>query len=311
MKKVIKLFLSGIILSSALLSSVNTFASTEKIMSFQIGEARVYTGGKYEPLDVAPYIQESTNSTMIPLRYVSTALNISENNVIFNQATKTVTIINSNDTLEFYVNSNSYKKNGITFTGNSIVEIKDGRTFVPLRSLAEAFDLYIEWNNYSKSAIVVANIDKTPQSNTNQTQVSNSNLQTTTSTSTTLTEQEIRAMEEEVVRLVNEERAKYGLQPLQISETLMQSARAKSEDMATRNYSSHTDPNGYTMYKELNVGENIAYGFNKSYNAINWWLNSEGHRANILNPNYKYIGVGFAKNSTSEYTYYWTQHFSY
>ena len=220
-------------------------------MCFAIGQAKVYVGGTYEPLDVAPYIQTKTNSTMIPLKYVATALNIPENNVVFNAKNKTVTITKGNDVLEFFVNSNSYKKNGVTFNGNGIVEIKGGRTFVPLRSLANAFDLYVEWDGYLKEAIVVANIDTTNQSvninqNNNQNQVSNNN----TNNSTTLTEQEIRAMEEEVVRLVNEERVKNGLKPLEISEKLMESARAKSEDMIKRNYYSHTDPDGYNMAKE-------------------------------------------------------------
>ena len=124
-----------------------------------------------------------------------------------------------------------------------------------------------------------------------------------------LTEEEIRAMEEEVVKLVNEERAKYGLQPLQISEKLMQTAREKSKDMATNNYFSHTDPNGYNMARDLNVAENVHGGSSDPKGAIYSWLNSKGHRENILNPNDKYIGVGFAKNNNSEYSNYWTQQF--
>ena len=314
MKKLSKLFLSSVIIGSLLLSYNNVFANIrEKTMCFAIGQAKVYVDGIYEPLDVAPYIQTKTNSTMIPLKYVATALNIAENNVVFNPTNKTVTITKGNDVLEFFVNSNSYKKNGITFSGNGIVEIKGGRTFVPLRSLADAFNLYVEWDGYLKEAIVVANIDTTNQNNNNQTQVSNSNsqTQTTTTTSTTLTEQEIRAMEEEVVRLVNEERAKYGLQPLQIREDLMQSARAKSEDMATRNYFAHIDPDGYSMAEDLKVAENCHAGNSTPGGAVSSWLDSEGHRANILNPDYKYIGVGYVKTFNAKYITYWTQHFSY
>ncbi|MDE6182060.1 MAG: hypothetical protein K2F59_02490 [Eubacteriales bacterium] len=306
-------------------------------MCFAIGQAKVYVGGTYEPLDVAPYIQTKTNSTMIPLKYVATVLNIPENNVVFNAKNKTVTITKGNDVLEFFVNSNSYKKNGVTFNGNGIVEIKGGRTFVPLRSLANAFDLYVEWDGYLKEAIVVANIDTTNQNITDSDKDINysSTINNTTNNinkpsylSAILsknrtpeeekcvtrdyipTEQETRIIEEEVVRIVNEERIKNGLQPLQISEDLMKTAREKSEDMATRNYVSHTDPDGYNMATDLKVAENITGGNYTPAGAVDDWLNSKGHRDNILNPNYKYIGVGYAKNSNSEYTNYWTQQFS-
>ncbi|MBS5794576.1 MAG: transporter [Clostridiales bacterium] len=124
-----------------------------------------------------------------------------------------------------------------------------------------------------------------------------------------LTEEEIRVMEEEVVRLVNEERAKHGLYPLEISEKLMKTAKLKSNDMATRNYFSHTDPDGYTLYKQLEnldnywtIMENIVSGKSPCI-AMNTLLNSKPHKEQILNTNYKYIGVGFNNG-------YWTQHFS-
>ena len=118
-------------------------------------------------------------------------------------------------------------------------------------------------------------------------------------------------MEEEVVRLVNEEREKHGLQPLQISEKLMKTAREKSDDMVKNNYASHTDPNGYNMAKELNIAENIHGVSSTPDSAVYNWLDSkQGHKENILNPNLKYTGVGIAFDKNSEFIYYWTQQFS-
>lgn len=199
-------------------------------------------------------------------------------------------------------------------------EVKNGSTFIPLRSLESAFSVKIDWINETKTAILTNEIEdittniqveEQPIIEDVNTSLNNNNQQenTTVSSEKELTEEEIREMEEEVVRLVNEERAKYGLEPLQIDENLMQSSRTKSNDMATKNYSDHIDPNGYIMYKDLNVGENIAFGFSNGNGAINWWLNSKTHRENILNPDYKYIGVGYGKSLTSDYVDYWTQHF--
>lgn len=89
----------------------------------------------------------------------------------------------------------------------------------------------------------------------------------------------------------------------------MKTARIKSEDMAINNYFSHTAPNGYNMARELNVGENCHAGSSYPKGAVDSWLNSQGHRENILSPNYNYIGVGYGKSLASDYVDYWTQQF--
>lgn len=124
-----------------------------------------------------------------------------------------------------------------------------------------------------------------------------------------------RAFEQEVIRLVNEERAKAGLKPLTENWELSRVARFKSEDMATKKYFSHTSPtygSPFTMMKNFGIrysyaGENIAYGQKSAAEVMKGWMNSPGHRQNIMNSNYTQIGVGYVQNSNG--TPYWTQMF--
>ncbi|WP_445614045.1 CAP domain-containing protein [Geobacillus sp. YF-1] len=122
----------------------------------------------------------------------------------------------------------------------------------------------------------------------------------------------LNAYEQQVVELTNKERAKYGLPPLQVDLALSKVAREKSRDMAVNNYFSHNSPtygSPFEMMKKFGIsytaaGENIAKGQRTPQEVVNAWMNSEGHRANILNKNFTHIGVGFEENG-----YIWTQQF--
>jgi uncharacterized protein YkwD len=142
-------------------------------------------------------------------------------------------------------------------------------------------------------------------------------------------EDEIRELALEVVRLTNEERAKEGLPPLEVNEELMTAAQTKSQDMADNDYFSHDSPTwggstwmiipGYGDYITY-VGENIVglqqfWIYNRLSNpddAVLMWMQSKGHKANILNDGYNSIGVGVAyvKGDRGEYNQaYYTQVF--
>ncbi|MBQ8310480.1 MAG: SafA/ExsA family spore coat assembly protein [Clostridia bacterium] len=118
--------------------------------------------------------------------------------------------------------------------------------------------------------------------------------------------------EQEVVRLVNEERSKVGLKPLTQDWELSRVARYKSQDMKDNNYFSHTSPvygSPFQMIKSFGIsyrsaGENIAKGYATPQAVVNGWMNSAGHRANILNASYTHIGVGYVAAGK-----YWTQMF--
>jgi uncharacterized protein, YkwD family len=105
--------------------------------------------------------------------------------------------------------------------------------------------------------------------------------------------------EQLIVNLVNQERVNAGLQPLQVNFKLVKIARLKAQDMVDNNYFSHTSPtygSPFDMMKAEAVsyrsaGENIA-GNSTASGAMTAWMQSEGHRANIFNPNFTHIGVG-------------------
>jgi len=123
------------------------------------------------------------------------------------------------------------------------------------------------------------------------------------------------ALEDQVVTLVNNERAKHGLTKLTKNWQLARVARYKSQDMASKNYFSHTSPtygSPFTMMQNFGIsfsaaGENIAMGQQTPQAVMNAWMNSAGHKANILSAVYSQIGVGMAKNSKG--VLYWTQDF--
>ncbi|MGC5327515.1 SafA/ExsA family spore coat assembly protein [Brevibacillus sp. SYSU BS000544] len=125
----------------------------------------------------------------------------------------------------------------------------------------------------------------------------------------------VKSIEAEVVRLVNAERQKNGLRPLVINWEVSRVARYKSADMRDKNYFSHTSPtygSPFDMLRHFGItyraaGENIAAGQTTASQVMQGWMNSAGHRQNILNPTFTQIGVGYA--SGGSYRYYWTQMF--
>ena len=126
------------------------------------------------------------------------------------------------------------------------------------------------------------------------------------------TEADNLSFEKQVVALVNEQRAAYGLAPLTLSTELSNVARAKSQDMHDNNYFDHTSPTYGSPFEMMSsfgisyrtAGENIAMGYTTPEAVMNAWMNSSGHRANILNASYTQIGVGYVADGN-----YWTQEF--
>lgn len=121
------------------------------------------------------------------------------------------------------------------------------------------------------------------------------------------------AFANEVVRLVNEERAKAGLPALTVDRGAASAAQVRAKEIE-RSFS-HTRPDGSSFNSALTeagvnfrgAGENIAYGQNSPEKVMEGWMNSSGHRANILNSSYTSIGVGHYQNASG--VNYWTQLF--
>ena len=122
----------------------------------------------------------------------------------------------------------------------------------------------------------------------------------------------VASYEHEVVRLVNEIRQQNGLKPLTENWELSRVARYKSQDMLDNRYCSHTSPTYGSPFQMIQAfglsyrtaGENIAKGYASPQAVVDGWMNSSGHRANILNVSYTQIGIGYVAQGN-----YWTQMF--
>lgn len=120
------------------------------------------------------------------------------------------------------------------------------------------------------------------------------------------------SFEKEVVRLVNKERTSRGLKPLTQNWELSRVARYKSQDMKDNRYFAHNSPTYGSpgkMIRDFGIsyrsyGENIAKGYSTPQAVVDGWMNSSGHRQNILNPSFTQIGVGYVASGN-----YWTQMF--
>nr|WP_260471986.1 SafA/ExsA family spore coat assembly protein [Bacillus sp. HMF5848] len=125
----------------------------------------------------------------------------------------------------------------------------------------------------------------------------------------------VKSIESQVMQLTNQERAKYGLPALKADWELSRVARYKSADMRDKRYFDHTSPtygSPFTMMKNFGISyrsaaENIAAGQTTPRDVVNAWMNSSGHRKNILSSGMTHIGVGYAQGGS--YGHYWTQMF--
>jgi uncharacterized protein YkwD len=126
----------------------------------------------------------------------------------------------------------------------------------------------------------------------------------------------LTAFEAEVVDIVNARRAASGCGAISVDPRLTAAARAHSTDMATRGYFDHTSPDGVEFatritqagYRWSMAAENIAMGQSSPAEVMDAWMNSEGHRSNILNCRLVHLGVGLAYDGRDRP--YWTQEFA-
>ncbi|GAA0441301.1 hypothetical protein GCM10008983_18020 [Lentibacillus halophilus] len=124
--------------------------------------------------------------------------------------------------------------------------------------------------------------------------------------------QQLSEFEQQVVELTNQERTSQGLDPLKVDTELSKVARKKSQDMADNGYFAHNSPNygsPFDMMEQFGIsyqtaGENIAKGQSTPQQVVDGWMNSEGHRENIMNPDFTHIGVGYVEQGN-----HWTQQF--
>jgi len=151
-----------------------------------------------------------------------------------------------------------------------------------------------------------------PETNGSTTEQPEVNVPNTENNEQVSDDTSVSAFEQEVLTLTNAERAKQGLPALTLDEELSKVARIKSQDMKDNNYFSHTSPtygSPFEMMKQFGISyssaaENIAQGQTTPEEVVKAWMNSQGHRENILNANYTHIGIGYVEDGN-----YWTQMF--
>jgi uncharacterized protein YkwD len=121
--------------------------------------------------------------------------------------------------------------------------------------------------------------------------------------------------EDLAVRLTNAQRTQHGCSALRVDSRLRTAARAHSKDMRVRNYFEHNSPDGATPWDRIKAdgysqpgAENIAMGYATAQAVVDGWMNSPGHRANILNCKLKAVGIGVEYGSGGPW---WTQDFGY
>ena len=136
-----------------------------------------------------------------------------------------------------------------------------------------------------------------------------------------LTASEIKAFEQRVLELTNIERAKHGSPPVVWDDRVASIARDHSIDLMRNNLRGHTGSDGSTPRQRVERagipnfryrGENCTYGHVTPEDAVTSWMNSSGHRENMLNPSHTHLGVGLAlrsEDSNARYISYWTQVF--
>lgn len=272
-KKIFTLLLTLCLLSSTL------FAATSNIPIY-------FEKTLIDSSETPAYI--SSSRTYIPVRTVGKVLNLNVDwqspNVILSGKHQT-----TNKTLTVSINT---KTQTVILNGKRLtqcIELKNSRSYITLRVLAESFGYNVTWRNRTVYITKPIQQENSLPNNTSQTNIEN-----------------------QVLSLVNIERAQRGLTTLKMDENLRSAARLKSSDMRQNNYFSHTSPtygSPFDMLKNLGISyqaaaENIAQGYSTPELVVNGWMNSSGHRANILNNSYTHIGIGYDANG-----HYWTQLF--
>lgn len=126
------------------------------------------------------------------------------------------------------------------------------------------------------------------------------------------------AQQQSVIDLINAQRQTRGLAALRVNTKLNQAAVNHSLDMARNNFMSHSGSNGSTLGQRVTasgyawgfVAENVAAGYDTPEEVVAAWMESSGHRANILSASATEVGVGVASNANSTYGIYWTLDFA-
>lgn len=233
--------------------------------------------------------------TMVPLRFITEALGLE---ITWEAETRSVLVEKDGSIIRLFIDSHKAELNGKIIEVEVPPTILNGRTLVPVRFVSEVLGYTVGWEGLT-SEVTISGYKPSAESEVKP-------------------ESSIEyEFANEVLRLVNIEREKLGVSPLSMSSELLKVATVKSQDIVDHNYFSHTSPTfgglrellEYHSITYRRAGENLATGQKTPESVVNAWMNSEGHRTNIMNPEFNTIGVGIvAGGMYGGYT--WTQLFT-
>lgn len=253
--------------------------------AFAEEEIAVFLNGNKIEFDQPPIIVN--DRTLVPMRAVFESFGLM---VQWFEDEQRVTAFDENIKITFVIDKPYIYINDDKTELDVAPTIVGDRTLVPLRAIGESLDGEVKWDGGTRTVTITASERGSFNSD--------------------------RELEQKVLELTNNERIKHGLKPLKWNEELAKLARAHSQDMVDRNFFSHENPDGKSPFdrmREAGIGyhiaaENIAAGQASPEKAVAEWMNSEGHRKNILKPELAELGVGIARGG--RYGIYWTQTFA-
>lgn len=223
------------------------------------------------------------DSTLVPFRAIFEELDMT---VQWFEEDRRVTAQKEDTAITLFIDRSVMYVNNKTIELETPPIIYNDFTLVPLRAVSEAAGAQVDWDEKTRSVMITAQ------------------------------ESEFDDWAKQVLTLTNAERSKNGLSPLKWDSSLASLAEKHCKDMIERNFFSHNNPDGETPFDRMKkagilymvAGENIAAGQYSPEAVVESWMNSEGHRKNILNPNFTYLGVGVIKGG--KYGIYWAQEFA-
>lgn len=275
----------GIVIISMLLST-GALAENEQV-NITINGEQLQTDSKSSIVN---------DSALVPMRAIFEAMGAK---VDWIDNTKTVVGTKDSDKITLHIGDAIANLNEKEISLDSPAIIVDERTLVPVRFISESLGSNVDWDSQTRT-VIINNKDNSNKEYSNKDNSLDNNS---------------KLIALEILELVNIERSKVGLSMLEMSDELSAVAHRKSKDMANNNYFDHTSPtygSPFYMMTQFGIkynaaGENIAMGYTDAQGVVNGWMNSPGHRANILSYDFNTLGVGYlSENGTT----YWTQMFT-
>lgn len=242
--------------------------------SADAADVKLEVDGQTIQLDQPPII--TSDRVLVPMRALAEALDA---DVTWNNVTRQMISVRGDDTLRLTIDGYTMWRNNEAITLDVAPTILNGRTLAPVRAVSEGFDADVYWDYAAQTVRITTNKAET--------------------------------FAREVFDLTNQERRNAGLAPFAWSDDLAAVAAAHSQDMYERRFFSHTNPDGLSPFDRMDAAginygwaaENIAMRYPSPQDVVDGWMNSPGHRANILNEHLTTLGVGY-------YEGYWTQCFT-